>query len=176
MAKEVREFSVRDIGYAGVIKHIVSDFLKKETGLSVLVEPQPVMPAEPHLRIMFSGFEFVSEFSEFSEFVEDADFTGYGLENVYTLKMECLLTLTAQGDGPDVFLDEVISACFKVQKLFHKPITISVVDGFGITVSAKVKDKGQLFKNEEEGKKPYLFEKNFELAIYMPYVEVKHAP
>jgi hypothetical protein len=170
MAKEVREFIVRDIGYAGVIKHILADFLKKETGLTVLVEPQPVMPAEPHLRIMFSGFEFVSEFKK------DADFTGYGLENVYTLKMECLLTLTAQGDGPDVFLDEVISACFKVQKLFREPITIPVVDGFGITVSAKVKDKGQLFKNEEEGKKPYLFEKNFELAIYMPYVEVKHAP
>jgi len=169
MAKEVREFSIRDIGYAGVIKHILADFLKKETGLSVLVEPQPVMPAEPHLRLMFSGFEFVSEFEE------DADFTVYGL-NVYTLKMECLLTLTAQGDGPDVFLDEVISACFKVQKLFHKPITIPVVDGFGITVSAKVRDKGQLFKNEEEGKKPYLFEKNFELAIYVPYVEVKHAP
>jgi hypothetical protein len=170
MAKEVREFSVRDIGYAGVIKHILADFLKKETGLTVLVEPQPVMPAEPHLRIMFSGFEFVSEF------VEDADFTQYGIENIYTLKMECLLTLTAQGDGPDVFLDEVISACFKVQKLFHKPISIPVVDGFGITVSAKVRDKGQLFKNEEEGKKPYLFEKNFELTIYMPYVEVKHAP
>jgi hypothetical protein len=170
MAKEVREFSIRDIGYAGVIKHILADFLKKETGLTVLVEPQPVMPAEPHLRIMFSGFEFVSEFEK------DADFTEYGLENVYTLKVECLLTLTAQGDGPDVFLDEVISACFKVQKLFREPITIPVVDGFGITVSAKVKDKGQLFKNEEEGKKPYLFEKNFELAIYMPYVEVKHAP
>jgi hypothetical protein len=170
MAKEVREFSVRDIGYAGVIKHILADFLKKETGLTVLVEPQPVMPAEPHLRVMFSGFEFVSEFEK------DADFTGYGIENVYTLKMECLLTLTAQGDGPDVFLDEVISACFKLQKLFREPITIPVVHGFGITVSAKVRDKGQLFKNEEEGKKPYLFEKNFELAIYMPYVEVKHAP
>jgi hypothetical protein len=170
MAKEVREFSIRDIGYAGVIKHILADFLKKETGLSVLVEPQPVMPAEPHLRLMFSGFEFVSEF------VKDEDFTQYGIENVYTLKMECLLTLTAQGDGPDVFLDEVISACFKLQKLFHEPISIPVVDGFGITVSAKVRDKGQLFKNEEEGKKPYLFEKNFELAIYMPYVEVKHAP
>jgi len=170
MAKEVREFSVRDIGYAGVIKHILADFLKKETGLTVLVEPQPVMPAEPHLRVMFSGFEFASEFEK------DADFTGYGIENVYTLKMECLLTLTAQGDGPDVFLDEVISACFKLQKLFREPITIPVVDGFGITVSAKVRDKGQLFKNEEEGKKPYLFEKNFELAIYMPYVEVKHAP
>jgi len=170
MAKEVREFSIRDIGYAGVIKHILADFLKKETGLSVLVEPQPVMPAEPHLRLMFSGFEFVSEF------VKDDDFTQYGIENVYTLKMECLLTLTAQGDGPDVFLDEVISACFKLQKLFHEPISIPVIDGFGITVSAKVRDKGQLFKNEEEGKKPYLFEKNFELAIYMPYVEVKHAP
>jgi len=170
MAKEVREFSVRDIGYAGVIKHILADFLKKETGLTVLVEPQPVMPAEPHLRVMFSGFEFVSEFEK------DNDATWYGIENVYTLKMECLLTLTAQGDGPDVFLDEVISACFKLQKLFREPITISVVDGFGITVSAKVRDKGQLFKNEEEGKKPYLFEKNFELAIYMPYVEVKHAP
>ena len=169
MAKEVREFSVRDIGYAGVIKHILADFLKKETGLTVLVEPQPVMPAEPHLRVMFSGFEFVSEFEK------DNDATWYGIENVYTLKMECLLTLTAQGDGPDVFLDEVISACFKLQKLFREPITISVVDGFGITVSAKVRDKGQLFKNEEEGKKPYLFEKNFELAIYMPYVEVKHA-
>jgi len=169
MAKEVRELSVRDIGYAGVIKHIIADFLKKETGLTVLVEPQPVMPAEPHLRIMFSGFEFVSEF-------EKADFTGYGIENVYTLKMECLLTLTAQGDGPDVFLDEVISACFKIQKLFREPITIPVVDGFGITVSAKVRDKGQLFKNDEEGKKSYLFEKNFELAIYMPYVEVRYAP
>ena len=156
--------SIRDIGYSGVIKHIFADCLKKKIGLPVIVEPQPANLSEPHLRIMFIGFEFD----------EIHDVTGYDVEMLYTLKLHCLLTLLAYGDGPDSFLDSVIKVSFALQRLFSQPFTINTIAGYGITVEGKKRPGGQFFKNEEEGKKPYLFEESYDVNLYMPYVEVKN--
>jgi|UniRef100_A0A7C4AK39 hypothetical protein len=160
-----KEISIRDSGYAGLIKYVLSDFLKEKTGLGVFVEPQPVTLFEPHIRVMFMGFEFEGV----------GDLTGHETERLCTLRMDCLLTLTAMGDGPDVFLDKVIESSFKLNRLFERPFSITTVDGYGITVVGKSKGQRQFFKNEEEGKKPYIYEENFDLHIFLPYVEVLNA-
>jgi len=160
-----KEISIRDSGYAGLIKYVLSDFLKEKTGLGVFVEPQPVTLFEPHIRVMFMGFGFEGV----------GDLTGYETERLCTLRMDCLLTLTAMGDGPDVFLDKVIESSFKLNRLFERPFSITTVDGYGITVVGKSKGQRQFFKNEEEGKKPYIYEENFDLHIFLPYVEVLNA-
>jgi len=157
-----KEINIRDAGYAGIIKYILADFLKEKAGIGVFVEPQPITLSEPHIRVMFAGFEFSGV----------GDITGYETERLCTLKMECVLTLTAMGDGPDVFLDKVIEASFKLSKLFERPFSIRTADGYGITVVAKSRGQRQFFKNEEEGKKPYIYEENFDLNIFLPYVEV----
>ncbi|HOP33233.1 MAG TPA: hypothetical protein PKU94_07655 [Candidatus Hydrothermia bacterium] len=157
-----KEISIRDSGYAGVLKHILSDFLKERTQLPVFIEPQPITVFEPHIRVMFAGFDFEGV----------GDLTGYDIERLCTLKMDCLLTLTAMGDGPDVFLDKVVDASFRLNRLFERPFSIQTVDGYGITVQGKSRGQRQFFKNEEEGKKPYIYEENFDVSIFLPYAEV----
>lgn len=153
---------IKDIGYSGTIKYLLAEHLQKALKLPVVVEPQPVSEAQPHLRVMFTGFDFEPA----------SDISGYDREQICTVKIDCLLTLTAYGDGPDVFLDSVVKASFCLRKFFDKAFSIQTVDGYGITVVAKKKSGGQIFKNEEEGKKPYLYEENYDLSIYLPYVEV----
>lgn len=153
---------IKDIGYSGAIKYLLAEHLHKVLNIPVVVEPQPVSYAEPHLRLMFTGFDFEAT----------SDITVYHTEKLYTVRIDCLVTLTAYGDGPDVFLDSVVRASFALRRLFDRAFSIQTVDGYGITVVAKKKERGQIFKNEEEGKKPYLYEENYDLSIYLPYVEV----
>lgn len=161
--KEV--IDVKDIGYSGVIKYLLVDYLKEKTGLVTIVEPQPVNLSEPHLRLMYTGIDID----------RGPDITGYDTEQLYTLRISCLLTLMAYGDGPDRFLDSVIKASFILRKVFDKPFNIELPGVHGITVEGKRRQGGQLFRNEEEGKKPYLYEENYDVNIFIPYVEAANA-
>lgn len=160
--KLVREIDIKDIGYSGVIKYLLVDYLKEKTGLQVIVEPQPVNLSEPHVRIMYTGIDIDS----------GPDISGYFVEKLHTLKISLLLTLTAYGDGPDKFLDSVINSSFALKKVFDSAFSIRTVGSYGITVEGKKRPGGQFFRNEEEGKKQYLYEENYDVNIYIPYVEV----
>lgn len=155
---------IKDMGYSGVIKYLLADYIKEKTKLPVIVEPQPVTLSEPHVRIMFTGFDLD----------QGIDVTGYEVEELCTLKLQCLLTLTAHGDGPDRFLDEVVNASFQLRRFLSDTFTIATVDGYGITVQGTKRPGGQFFRNEEEGKKPYVYEESYDVSIYVPYVEVSY--
>jgi len=164
---------VRDItfqGYASVIKEVMVPHLEKALKMQILVEPNPIAPIEPHFRLLFTGFEF-----EPVQLVEDTyRVTGYDLYSLYVLKLNILGTLTAYGDGPDAFLDECVQASWKCSRLFQKPFSIEVIPKrFYLTVLGKKRPGGQFFKNEEQGKKPYLYEENWDISILMPYTEIK---
>lgn len=156
---------IKDISLSGVIKYLLADYLKEKTGLITVVEPQPVNLSEPHLRLMYTGIDIDG----------GPDVSGYDTEQLYTLRISCLLTLMAYGDGPDKFLDSVIKASFILRKIFDNPFSIKLADVYGITIEGKKRPGGQFFKNEEEGKKPYFYEENYDINIFIPYVEVKNA-
>jgi hypothetical protein len=150
------------------------DHIAKTTGVKALLEPQPVKLHEPHLRIMApTGWDCRFE-----------DWTTNETAKLYTVKLDALVTLTAYGDGPDVYLGECLNASFKVNRYFRDPVGIPIVSlvkgawkasGAGsITVTGQRKHGGQHFKNEDEakGEKPYLYEENFEVSIYFPYAEL----
>jgi hypothetical protein len=155
---------IKEIGYSGVIKYLLADYLQKRTSLPIIIEPQPVSLSEPHIRLMYTGIDIES----------GPDITGYNTEKLYTLKMDLLVTLTAEGDGPDVFLDKIVAASFALSRVFENAFCIGTCNGNGISVNGNRRPGGQFFKNEEEGKRPYLYEENYEVSIYMPYVEVNN--
>jgi len=164
---------VRDIafqGYASVIKEVMVPHLEKALEMPILVEPNPIAPVEPHLRLLFTGFDF-----EPVQLVEDTyGVTGYDLDSLYILRLNILGTLTAYGDGPEAFLDECVKASWRCARLFHRAFFIEVIPKiFYVTVLGKKRPGGQFFKNEEPGKKPYLYEENWELTLLMPYTEIK---
>lgn len=100
------------------ILEAVEAWFREETGLLTLWDPQPVRIAEPQIRLTFMGSE---------EF-------GGGAE---LLKFQ--LSLTGAGDGPSVFLPEVIKASVRISRLYNqcerKPYTDLDIDGKRIRMS-----------------------------------------
>lgn len=156
-----------------IILEIFRDHIAQKTGVKALLEPQPVKLHEPHLRIMSPiGWDF-----RFEDWMTNDT-------KLYTVKLDVLVTLTAYGDGPDVYLGECLSASFKVNRYFHAPVSIPMVSlvkgawnasGAGsISVTGQRRPGAQHFKNEDEGKgeKPYLYEESFDVSIYFPYAEL----
>jgi len=156
--------------YGALLRNIVLSYLEKKTNLKVLLEPNPSVLAEPHLRLLLTGIEFRPV--QLREV--DYEHTGYDLDSLYDLIVHFLLTLHAEGDGPDAFLDEVISSSFKLSFLFRnqKGINIQVIPNtLYATLVANKRPGGQFFKNEEPGKKAFIYEETWEGFIMLPYVK-----
>ena len=68
---------------------MLKDHLGKETKLKVIMDPQPVKSAEPHLRLTF---------------------VGSGNQGATHCVVSFQLTIVGAGDGPEVFLDRIIEA------------------------------------------------------------------
>jgi len=72
------------------------DYMESENDIKVLYDPQPVLIAEPHLRMTFTGAE----------------------ENGAFDKLKFQGSIVGSGDGPDVFLPAVIAMSMKVQDIW----------------------------------------------------------
>ncbi|MEM1672501.1 MAG: hypothetical protein QXX12_00555 [Nanopusillaceae archaeon] len=154
--------------YGTLLRSHIIPYLEEQTKLKVLLEPNPSILAEPHLRLLYTGLEFRPV--QFRE--TDFGHTGYDLDSLFDLIIHFLLTLHAEGDGPDNFLDEVINASFKLAFLFRQGISIEVVpQKFFATLVAQKRPGGQFFKNEEPGKKAFVYEETWEGLIMLPFVK-----
>ncbi len=76
---------------------LAKDYIEKETLRKVLLDPQPLRTAEPHLRLTFVGA------------TDQGD--GY-----VTLSFQ--LGIVGAGDGPEVFLEEIIKSSVAVMRLY----------------------------------------------------------
>lgn len=74
-------------------------WLKQETGYGVLFDPQPIRSAEPHLRLTFTG----------------ATDRGSGY-----VSLAFQLSIVGAGDGPEIFLEEIILASAAVAQLYGR--------------------------------------------------------
>lgn len=85
---------------------ILKEFLEQQTGKKVLFDPQPIRSAEPHLRLTFAG-------------AEDRGSTW--------VQLTFQLGIVGAGDGPDIFLQEIIDLSIAVSRLYScaKSTTIS---------------------------------------------------
>ncbi len=79
----------------------VTAHLKKETGMKVIMDPQPIKSAEPHLRLTF---------------------VGSGNLGASHCVVSFQLTIVGAGDGPEVFLDRIIEASLAVGDLYNKEL------------------------------------------------------
>ncbi|MBI4691702.1 MAG: hypothetical protein HY754_15795 [Nitrospirae bacterium] len=154
---------VTEWSYRGILD-IFKEHIEKSIGIKALIEPQPVKLQEPNIRIMApTGWDFGFK-----------DFTTNETARLYTVQLDMLVTLTAYGDGPDVYLDKCIQASFNLNKYFMTSFPIPVAGG-KMSVQGRRKPGGQHFKNEDAGnpgEKPYLYEENFEVSIFFPYAEL----
>lgn len=104
--------------------------------LKVLWDPMPVSIAEPHVRLTFMGAEEM------------------GAEQI---DLKFALSIVGAGDGPDVFLDQLISTSIKVQNMFNKCLnSVEYVDletdegeKFRVTYEGGTSGAGQFAQNEE---------------------------
>ncbi len=84
----------------------VVTWLRQETGYGVIFDPQPIRSAEPHLRLTFMG----------------ANHRGGGY-----VALAFQLSIVGAGDGPEVFLDEIISASVAVAALYERcPLYVDI--------------------------------------------------
>lgn len=72
-------------------------YLEEHTGRKVLQDPQPLRSAEPHIRLTYTGCT-----DQGSGYVE----------------LSFQLAILGAGDGPDVFLDEIIKTSIAVMRLY----------------------------------------------------------
>ncbi|MFA7108378.1 MAG: hypothetical protein WC162_04470 [Sphaerochaetaceae bacterium] len=132
-----------------MIKAILDDvknYLAQTLGSTVIYDPQPVKQAEPHVRLTFMG--------------------SGNQGSLDTLAFQ--LTLVAAGDGPEVFLEELITLSLKVQDLFSglngQGTKDIVKDGRSTRVTFKALENtgsGQFVENEKEDNEQTLFHYTF---------------
>lgn len=100
------------------MKEILEEFaawVKSETGVPVLYDPQPLRSAEPHIRLTFTGA------------------AGEGKTHA-TLFFQ--LSIVGAGDGPEVFLDRIMEASLAVVDFYnpcihHRQVDIVLPNGSG---------------------------------------------
>jgi hypothetical protein len=124
------------------------EWAKKKTGLPVLFDPQPVRSAEPHIRLTFTG-------------------SGEAGKSYDVLTFQ--LTIVGAGDGPEVFLDSIITASLAVQDLYNRELNNSQVDivlpnnrgSFRVSFPDVINSTGQFIQNDgsggETGKWDYIY-------------------
>lgn len=108
------------------------------TGLEAILEPSPIELAEPSIRLAFAGSR--------------------NLGNGRT-RLPVLVNLTARGDGPDAYLEELAKASEASSSLFDEPFGFPIsneYDVHGMAYPEKLSEGG-FEKNGEEGKKPFQY-------------------
>jgi hypothetical protein len=106
-------------------------FIAQETGKKVLLDPQPLRTAEPHLRLTFVGA------------TEQGD--GY-----VTLSFQ--LGIVGAGDGPEVFLEEIINSSVAVMRLYgckrFKDLRLTTGNTARLAFPDVMSNSGQFAQNE----------------------------
>lgn len=80
----------------GEILRRAQEYLSQKLEALVIYDPQPVQQAEPHVRLTFTGSGDQGSLS--------------------TINFQ--LSLVAAGDGPDVFLEELVKLSLRIHDLF----------------------------------------------------------
>ena len=124
-----------------------ADFITKNTGLPVEIEPSPASPPEAHVRIIPKGLSYQSYGNTPNDFVK---------QGLVQLSVE--LHLVAQGTG-EVFLKMIYEASLKLNRLFesYHAITLGTENSIGFSVAVDKLSDGEFFVNQEEGRFPYMF-------------------
>lgn len=125
--------------------------LKADAGVRVTLEPDPMdYGYEPVLRLNPADWEFDQAMSP----------------GLVTLKVQAVLE--ASGDSAGVFLDDATGAHLSVVLWlnpadFEDPVL--VVDGRRVVVTGEALGGPALQRNDEEGKKAFLYQKTFDLGL-----------
>ena len=116
---------------------MLKDHLGKETKLKVIMDPQPVKSAEPHLRLTF---------------------VGSGNQGATHCVVSFQLTIVGAGDGPEVFLDRIIEASLAVSDLYNSDLhegkryaDIKLTSGrgsFRVNFPDTINNSGQFVQND----------------------------
>ena len=124
-----------------------ADFITKNTGLPVEIEPSPASPPEAHVRIIPKGLSYQSYGNT------PNDLAKQGLVQLFVE-----LHLVAQGTG-EVFLKMIYEASLKLNRLFesYHAITLGTENSIGFSACIDKFSDGEFFVNQEEGKFPYTF-------------------
>lgn len=144
----------------------VMDYLKNKTGLPVILDPQPVNSAEPHLRLTFTGA------TDKGPNDDELDFQ---------------LSIVGAGDGPDIFLPEIIQASLAVSDLFRGPeeenkgyVDLTFTDDDNLSHNIRlyfvdeVSNTGQFIQSSEDGEvqawayvytEPHVIQVSFKSAL-----------
>ena len=130
----------------GFLKEL-ADFITKNTGLPVEIEPSPASPPDAHVRIIPKGLSYQSYGNTPNDLAE---------QGLVQLSVE--LHLVAEGTG-EVFLKMVYEASLKLNKLFesYHAITLGTENSVGFSVAIDKLSDGEFFVNQEEGRFPYMF-------------------
>lgn len=133
--------------------------LKQVSGLPILFDPQPVKNSEPHLRLTYMGAEPWGK--------------GY-------MMMKWQLSVTGAGDGPDVYLPEVLAASLRLEALYdkcrhqalHRDISIGKHIARMSFVAEGLAPSGSFSQNEmkvvETGQWSYLFTESRYITVTIP--------
>lgn len=115
----------------------IKEYLRLETGLKVIMDPQPIKSAEPHLRLTF---------------------VGSGNQGATHCVVSFQLTIVGAGDGPEVFLDRIIDASLAVSDLYNSDLhegkryaDLKLASGrgtFRVTFPDTISSSGQFMQND----------------------------
>jgi hypothetical protein len=144
----------------------LAEHIKQKTDVDVLIEPIVVVPQKPHLRLSLAGWQFDS--------IKQTD--TYEAKE-YTAMLFVSGKFMGEGDGPNVFLDDVLKYSFALHFLFAEPFSIPFIQNDKLSgktagafsVSLQNSPKGEFLPNSQEGKKPFIFYENYELALFFAY-------
>ncbi|NJL71799.1 MAG: hypothetical protein HC888_09345 [Candidatus Competibacteraceae bacterium] len=82
-------------------------------------------------------------------------------------RIPLLVSLSAQGDGPDAFLEEIAKASEAAAELFDEPFGFSIAEdcgAYGMASPERIGDGG-FERNGEEGKKPFLYLETWRVTV-----------
>ena len=115
----------------------VREHLRQATNLKVIMDPQPIKSAEPHLRLTF---------------------VGSGNRGASDCVVSFQLTIVGAGDGPEVFLDHIIGASLAVNDLYNADLhegrryaDIKLISGrgsFRVNFPDTINNSGQFVQND----------------------------
>lgn len=106
-------------------------YIEKQTKRRVLLDPQPLRTAEPHLRLTFVG----------------AADNGSGY-----VALSFQLGIVGAGDGPDVFLEEIVKSSIAVTRLYgckrYEDLRLSNGNAARLAFPDVMNNSGQFIQND----------------------------
>ncbi len=120
------------------------NYISAQTGVVAVLEPEKLEVSEPNLRLMLNGFDSQGQNRE---------------------KLTLTGTLTAQGDGPDYFLDSVLSASRAFLPFRDGSHVFEVEAGFTASATVTRTAPGRFEQNENEGRFAFSFIEQFRIEI-----------